>query len=160
MSTELTYTLILVGIAIIIALAALIYKQLRHARELREQQEASLARHAEEAAKNRAYLLESSKAIANAILNDDKITLTEGCIRLKVMIDNLNPQLHQHPHYSVFEEVYNRTSHIPILTDWRELERKQQRAFEKEMRQVEQECESRINEAAKALLQDPILQAH
>jgi len=160
MSTELTYTLILIGVAIIIALVALIYKQIRNARELREQQKASLARHAEEAAKNRAYLLESSKAIANAILNDDKITLTEGCIRIKVMIDNLNPQLHQHPHYSVFEEVYNRTSHIPILSDWRELERKQQRAFEKEMRQVEQECESRITEAAKALLQDPILKAH
>lgn len=160
MSTELTYALIAVGVVIIAALALLIQKQLQRERVQKEEQAASQARHAEEAAKNRAYLLDSSKAIANAILNDDKCTLVEGCIRLKVMLDNLNPQLHQHPHYSVFEEVYNRTSHIPILSDWRELERKQQRAFEKEMRAVERECEARINEAAKRLLQDPLLQAH
>lgn len=160
MSTELTYSLILLGIAIIIALATLIFKQLRKARGVAQAREESLAKYAEEAAQNRAYLLESSKVIANAILHDDKITLTEGCIRLKVMIDNLNPQLHQHPEYSVFEEVYTRTAHIPILTDWRSLERKQQRAFEKEMLEIERECETRINAAAKALLQDPILQVH
>lgn len=160
MSSELTYILILVGIAIIIALAVLIYKQLRAARVQREADAARLAKHAAEAQKNRDYLLESSKAIANAILHDDKITLTEGCIRLKVMIDNLDPQLHQHPDYGVFEEVYNRTSHIPILTDWRQLERKQQRAFEKEMREIERDCETRINEAVKRLLQDPILLGH
>lgn len=160
MSTELTYILIAVGVAIIAALVMLIQKQLVRARAQREQQVASQARHAAEAAKNRAYLVDSSKAIANAILNDDKCTLVEGCIRLKVMLDNLNPQLHQHPDYAVFEEVYNRTSHIPILADWRELERKQQRAFEKEMRAIETECEARINEAAKRLLQDPLIQAH
>lgn len=160
MSNELTYALIFVGIFIIVVLASLIYKQLRSARLQREAHAASLERHAAEAAKNRAYLLESSKAIANAILTDDKITLTEGCIRLKVMIDNLNPQLHQHPEYGVFEEVYNRTSHIPILAGWRELERKEQRQYEKEMRMVERECEQRINSAAKALLRDPILKAH
>lgn len=160
MSTEVTYTLILVGIAIIIALALLIYKQLRLAREQRQADQERLAKHAAEAQKNRDYLMESSKAIANAILHDDKITLTEGCIRLKVMIDNLDPQLHQHPQYGVFEEVYNRTSHIPILSDWRGLERKQQRAFEKEMREIERECESRIHDAVKRLLQDPILRGH
>ncbi|HSG04536.1 MAG TPA: DUF2489 domain-containing protein [Marinobacterium sp.] len=160
MSTELTYTLILGGVAIIVALGLLIYKQLNVARAQREANEERLAKHAAEAQKHRDYLLESSKVIANAILNDDKITLTEGCIRLKVMLDNLDPQLHQHPHYGVFEEVYNRTSHIPILTDWRELERQQQRAFEKEMRAIERDCENRINEAAKRLLKDPILQGH
>jgi len=160
MGTELTYTLILIGIAIIIALVALIYKQLRAAAAQREADKERLAKHAAEAQKNRDYLLESSKAIANAILHDDKIALTEGCIRLKVMIDNLDPQLHQHPDYGVFEEVYNRTSHIPILTDWRQLERKQQRAFEKEMREIERECRARINTAVKRLLQDPILLGH
>ena len=160
MSIELIYTLILAGIAIILALAALIYKQLKQMRKLRAEQEERMAKHAAEAAEHRDYLLESVKAIANAILHDEKITLVEGCIRLKVMLDNLNPQMHQHPHYAVFEEVYNRTSHIPILTDWRELERKQQRLFEKEMRLVESECETRINQAAKALLQDSLLQAH
>lgn len=160
MSIEFIYTLIAVGVAIIVALSFLIYHQVESARKQREAQAASQARHAEEAAKHRAYLLESSKAIANAILNDEKCTLVEGCIRLKVMLDNLNPQLHQNPDYAVFEEVYTRTSHIPILSDWRELERKQQRAFEKEMRAVEQDCEARVNKAAQKLLQDPLLQAH
>jgi len=160
MSSEYIYTLTGVGVLIIVALAFVIYKQLAKANRQRKEREASLARHAEEAHKHRSYLLESSKAIANAILNDDKITLTEGCIRLKVMLDNINPQLHQHPQYGVFEEVYNRTSHIPFLAGWRELDRKQQRAFEREMRVVESECESRIHQAAKALLQDPILKAH
>jgi len=160
MSTEIVYTLILVGVVVIVALSLIIYRQVSLAKALSREKKEAQARHAAEAAKQRDYLVDSSRLIATAILNDDKITLTEGCIRLKVMIDNLNPQMHHDELYSVFEEVYNRTSHIPFLSGWRELERKQQRAFEKEMRAIEHECEARINQAAKSLLQDPVLKTH
>lgn len=160
MSNALTYTLIAVGLVIIIALLLLIQRQIKQARKGAAALELKRQQHAEEAQKQRNYLIESARLIANAILTDDKITLTEGCIRLKVMLDNLNPQLHQHSEYSVFEEVYNRTAHIPILGDWRALERKHQRAFEKEMREVEAELAERINRAARALLEDGILRAH
>lgn len=160
MSTEITYFLILVGAVVIVALSLIIFRQVRTSKAIAKKQAQEQAQYAAEAAKQRDYVLDSSRLIATAILNDDKITLTEGCIRLKVMLDNINPQMHLTPEYSVFEEVYNRTSHIPFLTGWRELDRKQQRAFEKEMRALEQECEGRINQAAKLLLQDPVLKTH
>ncbi len=160
MSTSFIYTLILIGLLFIAFLTRLILKQTGAERERKAEQLAREEKYAQESAEQRKYLVDSIKILSNAVLHDDKITLTEGCIRLKVMMDNLDPSMHQHPELSVIEEVYNRTSHIPFLSDWRKLDRKVQRSFEKEMREVEQECKERINKAAKSLVSFPLIKAH
>ncbi len=93
MSTGWTYALIVIGSLIIALLLVVIYRQIRSDQERKAQIQAAEQKQAEEAARQRDYLVESVKLIANAILHDDKITLTEGCIRLKVMIDHLDPSL-------------------------------------------------------------------
>lgn len=160
MNESLVYLLIgLCGI-IIFALVFFIAKQLRAQKAAKEaiaQQEATLAAEVEA---NRRYVTESIRLIANAILHDDKITLTEGAMRLKVMIDNFDPNLHQDKDLGVFEEVYAKTQHIPILKDWKALDRKQQRVFEKEMLSVESDYKLRIERAAKLLLAHEMHRVH
>lgn len=160
MSTSLMYTLILIGVLFIAFLSKLIFKQMGAARERKDKQQAREEKYARESADQREYLVNSIKILSNAVLHDDKIRLTEGCIRLKVMMDNLDPSMHQRPELSVIEEVYNRTSHIPFLSGWRKLDRKEQRGFEKEMREVEQECKERISKAAEFLVSFPLTKAH
>lgn len=160
MNESLVYTLILIGVIAIAILAWFIVKQLRQqreaARQLAEQQE----KLAVEAAANRRYLTESIRIISNAILHDDKITLTEGCMRLKVMIDNYDATLHQDPAYQVIEEVYGKTSHIPILQDWKALDKKLQRKFQMEMFKVEAECQERVRVAAQRLIDHEMHRVH
>ena len=160
MNEGLVYTLISIGVIAIALLAWFIVKQLREQREaarrLAEQQE-NLAI---ESAANRRYLTESIRIISNAILHDDKITLTEGCMRLKVMIDNYDATLHQDPDYQVIEEVYGKTAHIPILKDWKALDKKSQRTFQMEMFKVEAECQERIRAAAQRLIDHEMHRVH
>jgi type II secretory pathway pseudopilin PulG len=160
MNESLVYTLILIGVIVIAILAWFIVKQLRQqreaARQLAEQQE----KLAVEAAANRRYLTESIRIISNAILHDDKITLTEGCMRLKVMIDNYDATLHQDPDYQVIEEVYGKTSHIPIRQDWKALDKKSQRKFQMEMFKVEAECQERVRVAAQRLIDHEMHRVH
>lgn len=160
MNESLVYLLIAVGGIVIFVLAVFIAKQItaqKKAKEAIAEQEATLAA---EVAANRRYITESIRLIANAILHDDKITLTEGAMRLKVMIDNFDTNLHQDPVVGVFEEVYAKTQHIPILKDWKALDRKQQRAFEKEMLSVEVEYKQRIEHAAQQLLEHEMHRVH
>lgn len=160
MNENLLYTLIGVGLLVILVLALYIFKLLKAEQQRKRELQAREQRLADEAQKQRDYLLESIRVISSALLNDDKITLTEGCIRLKVMIDNLDPTLHQDSAFDVFDEVYNRTRHIPILADWRDLERKEKRKFEREMQAIEAECEARIRSAAAELLKHPMHDPH
>ncbi len=160
MNESLVYTLILIGVIAIALLAWFIAKQLREQREITRQLAEQEEKLAVETAANRRYLTESIRIIANAILHDDKITLTEGCMRLKVMIDNYDASLHQDPDYQVIEEVYGKTSHIPILQDWKALDKQTQQKFQMEMFKVEAECQERIHAAAQRLIDHEMHRVH
>lgn len=151
MNTALTYTLIVTGLVAIVLLSLTIRRQLRTQREQRARQEAAAARLEQDAQEQQRYLIDSVRIIAGAVLNDERMTITEGCIRLKVLLDNLAPELHQHADFAVIDQVYAATSHIPFLEAWKALSREEQARFEREMAQVESEHESRVRQAMLAL---------
>ncbi|MGB2131092.1 MAG: DUF2489 domain-containing protein [Marinobacterium sp.] len=151
MSSTLIYSLIAVGLLAIAILSTLVYRQLSQARARKEEQaarEAAALAHLEE---RHQYLEESIRLVASAILHDDKMTLTEGCIRLKVLLENYRPQLLQQDAYAVITEVHDKTSHIPIKDDWKELPKKLQREYRQEMRALEQQHEAAVQAVAREL---------
>ena len=160
MNESLVYTLIALCCLAILGLSFVIYRQIRASKQRISEQKAKEEAYAAGVAEQKRYLVESIKLISNAILHDDKITMTEGCMRLKVMIDNLDPTLHQVPELDVIEEVYQRTSHIPILADWKALDRKEQRQYEKLIATTDAECFDRIQKAAKYLFEHPMHKVH
>jgi uncharacterized protein HemX len=86
MNSQLLYLLIALGIALCAVLVALIRRQLRAQRERLDVQEQQRQKLEREAREHRDYLADSVRIIANAVLHDEKMTITEGCIRLKVLI--------------------------------------------------------------------------
>ncbi|RLU01099.1 DUF2489 domain-containing protein [Ketobacter sp.] len=78
------------------------------------------------------YIHESLNVIASAVL-DNQCPITEGCIRMAVLLDNLPLDCDTKHRFSVVFEVYNATRHIPTHSQWKALERKHQRKFEQEM---------------------------
>jgi hypothetical protein len=158
MNTSLTYTLIVTGSVAIVLLSLLIRRQLRSQREQKAQRAAEAARLEQEAQAHRRYLIDSVRIISQAVLHDDKMTITEGCIRLKVLLDNLAPHLHQHEHFAVIEQVFDATRHIPFLDGWKALSRREQARFELEMAKIEAEHEPRVRKAMEALQTWPLEQ--
>ncbi|KEA64582.1 hypothetical protein ADIMK_1035 [Marinobacterium lacunae] len=158
MSAPLTYLLIAVGLIVILMLSLVIRRQLRAQKQVREQHQQQQEKLERDAREHRQYLVDSVRIIASAVLHDEKMTMTEGCIRLKVLLDNLAPHLHQHEQFAVINRVFEATSHIPFLGEWRALSRSQKRQYEQEMAKIEEEQGSRVRDAMHALQQYPLEQ--
>ncbi len=137
MSSTLIYSLIAAGLVAIVILSAVIVRQLGRARRQREEQARREAATMAALEERHQYLQESIRLVAGAILHDEKMTLTEGCIRLKVLLENFRPQLLQQQAYAVITEVHDKTSHIPIKEEWQALPKKLKRSYEQEMRALE-----------------------
>ncbi|MFC6671296.1 DUF2489 domain-containing protein [Marinobacterium aestuariivivens] len=160
MSDEVLYVLIGVGLLVIAALAALIARQLRQQREQKAAQRQQLEEARNKAREQRQYLIDSIRVIARAMHDDEKLTLTEGCIRLKVLLDNLKPDLHRNPDFEIIERHYEATRHIPYLDAWRKLERTEQRRYQREMDSLESENRAALLLAAEKLCAYPLDRMH
>lgn len=151
MSTTLTYSLIALGLLAIIILSAVIQRQLCRARALKAEQVERETAAVAALEERHQYLQESIQLVAGAILHDEKMTLTEGCIRLKVLLENYRPQLLQQEAYAVISEVHDKTSHIPIKDEWQALPKKLKRSYEQEMRALETEHQAAVEVIAREL---------
>ncbi len=158
MSSTLTYTLIGIGLAAIVLLSLQIRRQLRRQRQARQTQQAREQQLRQQAQEHRRYLVDSVRLIAAAVLNDEKMTLTEGCLRLKVLLDNLAPHLLQHQDFVVIERVYEATRHIPFLAEWKALSKVEQARYQLQMVQVEAEHVEAAEHAMRALQEYPLEQ--
>lgn len=150
MSTASQWLLIALGSGLIIFLSLMI-RRLWQAEQARKAelaaQEAELAAKAQE---RRDYIIESIQVIS-AAMEDNQCELTEGCIRLKGLLDNFRPGLLAQPELQVLEQVWQRTEHIPRKEKFRELKINQRHAFHKEIEQLEQELEAPIRAAVRYL---------
>lgn len=151
MSTTLIYSLIAAGLVAIAILSAIIVRQLSRARRQRERQAEREAAAVAALEERHQYLQDSIRLVAGAILHDEKMTLTEGCIRLKVLLENFRPQLLQQEAYAVITEVHDKTSHIPIKEEWQALPKKLKRSYEQEMRELEQQHQDAVHAIAREL---------
>ena len=156
MSSTLINILIGVGLIACVILIVVISRQLKAQRERREQIAANEQKQAERAREHRQYLIDSVRLISSAVLHDEKMTMTEGCIRLKILLDNLAPQLLLQPKLVVIQEVYAQTEHIPFLDQWKALKPVAKRKFEKEMAEIESRHEQDIRAAMHELQQYPL----
>lgn len=102
------------------------------------QQQDAVARQAQVEQDRIQYIYSSLNVIARAVL-DDQCPLTEGCIRMAVLMDNLSLDCDTKHRFAPVFTIYNATRHIPTHGNWKTLERKQQRAFKQEMFALEKE---------------------
>ncbi|MBV0934465.1 DUF2489 domain-containing protein [Marinobacterium weihaiense] len=151
MSTTLIYGLTALGVLAIIVLSVVIHRQVRQAQARKAEQARREAAAVAALEERHQYLQESIRLVAGAILHDDKMTLTEGCIRLKVLLENYRPQLLQQEAYAVITEVHDKTSHIPIKDEWQALPKKLKRSYQQEMQALEQEYETAVHGIAREL---------
>ncbi|GAA4354359.1 DUF2489 domain-containing protein [Kangiella marina] len=80
-------------------------------------------------------------------MQQEQCPVIEGCVRLKVLIDQLRLSEDEKKPFEIYYTVYDKTEHIPTHQAWTELEKQQQMKFTKEMMMVEAEHRDEIKEA-------------
>ncbi|GAA0211507.1 hypothetical protein GCM10009123_18370 [Kangiella japonica] len=93
-----------------------------------------------------ASVVDSIVSISKAMQQEQCPTI-EGCIRLKVLIDQLRLDEVNRKPFEVFYTVYDKTSHIPTHEAWGKLEKRQKMAYTLEMNKIEVEHQEEIKKA-------------
>lgn len=151
MTENTTYVLISLGLIIIAACVTYILKHIRTEQARKQKLEEIAAKAAENTQKRRDYLIESIHMISHAVINDEQMTATEGCIRLNMLIESLAPHLLSQEPYSIIALVHQQTQHIPIKEQWKQLDKTAKRKFTKEMDTLEKKHKEQIETAVKQL---------
>lgn len=150
MNQNVQLLLIVIGLVVIAGLLLLIRHQLRTQRAAREAHAQLLSDYQAKAQEQRDYLVDSIRVIALA-MQDEQCELAEGCIRLKMLLDHLAPYLHEHEDFSIINQMYEATKHMPILEEWKKLKIKRRFELTQEREALEAEHKLAILEAARKL---------
>ncbi len=150
MSESMIYILITIFLIVSAGLFFYISLQIKDLLTKKKQREESARKQQAANEKHKQYLIESIRVISSSML-DNQCPLTEGCIRLKVLLDNYSSTLKGSPELIVLERVYEKTTHIPILDEWKKLSLKDRVRFEKEIATLEKNHDAEIKEAARFL---------
>ncbi|MBB6521978.1 DUF2489 domain-containing protein [Pseudoteredinibacter isoporae] len=143
--------LLSVAVLIVIALAAYAIYLHWQLREQEKRREAQLKALQVEADKQRDRINKSIQVIA-AAMGSDQMTLTEGAMRLSVLLQSLGLSEEVLTPYSSLFKLAEATAHIPILEEWKKLPLKQRLAFDQQREALEADYRDLVMDSAKQLL--------
>ncbi|WHI53118.1 DUF2489 domain-containing protein [Microbulbifer sp. MLAF003] len=143
--------LLILAAVIIFALAIVAGYYLRKLSVAQKKQAEQLAELEQAAEDQRQRVNDSIQIIARTLL-DDGVGLTEASIRIRVLLDALQVEDKVREEFVAFYTIAEKTSHIPILKDWKALPRKEQFQYELEMAQIEADYKDFAIDAAKRIL--------
>ena len=150
MSTLLGTSAIVLAIGIVLVLAFIAYRlqsQVRAMEQRKSQEQQELAK---QQVKHEQYLQNSIRILSQGIV-DKQVTLTEGSIRISVLLDNLKVDDTVKEEFNVFYQLAEATAHIPILDAWKKLSSKERYRFDKERLNAESKFGDFAVDAAKRL---------
>jgi len=143
--------LLVIAALIIFVLAVIAGYYLRKLQLAQKRQAAQLAELEQSAQDQRQRVNDSIQIIARTLL-DDGVGLTEAAIRIRVLLDSLQVDKSVRDEFVAFYTIADKTSHIPILQEWKKLPRKKQFQFEVEMAEIEVEYKDFALDAAKRII--------
>lgn len=98
------------------------------------------------------HRVESIAVIASAMV-DKQCEYTEGCMRLTLLLEKVEPELLQQDEFSVIALMYRETEHMPIIEQWQQLDKKAKHKFTQQRFKLEAKHEKAIHAAVTALQQ-------
>ncbi len=134
-----------IGVVVILAVVAGYY--LLQLKQLREKQKAQYEAVAQAGAEQRVRVNKSIQIINQSMI-EGQMTITEGAIRTKVLLDGLSVTDSIREEFSAFYQLAAATDHIPILEAWKALSTKQKLKFDSEREKFEEDYREGVLEAA------------
>lgn len=100
----------------------------------------------------RATILFSIRDIANNVL-DNGLNITEGSIRIRVLLDHLDPKQKYRDHFIAFYELYEATEHMPRHKDRDRYTCDDLKVYDDEREKIEDEYRGKIYAACHKILE-------
>lgn len=97
-------------------------------------------------------LSDDLKILCSSLL-DEQMPWIEGCIRLKVILEHYDFELSHDEAYSVFQEVFVATEHIPTHEAWTALSKEERSQHEETFAMLEEQYRNSSFTAARRLLE-------
>ncbi|UZE95903.1 DUF2489 domain-containing protein [Alkalimarinus alittae] len=146
MNNDIIWGYIAVGLIAIVALSLLIIKKWRFikAAEAEKQSQEKIKQQKREDA------IESIKIIALCMI-EEQVETSEGCIRIKVLLDHVAPELHDQAPFSIFSVMYDATEHMPTHGARKSADKALIRKLDIERFELERVHKDAIIEASKAI---------
>lgn len=141
----------IVAVAIILVLAVFAAYYIYQVRQLRKEQKSKLEELKKQGEEQRERINRSIQIIAQGII-DDQLTLTEGAIRIKVLLDGLAVDAEVQESYAAFYHLAAATDHIPILESWKSLPTKKKLEFDSQRTKLESDHREFVIDAAQRIL--------
>ncbi|KZY65006.1 hypothetical protein A3735_24670, partial [Oleiphilus sp. HI0061] len=148
MSENFIWLAIVVGSLVSIFLFRFSFKTWNKIQRIEDAKKAYL----EEVAEKKDKALNSIKVIAQCML-DEQVELSEGCIRIKVLLDHLAPNLHEDERFSVFIKMYDALEHMPTHEARKQTDKRVIFKLDQERFKLEEDNQHAILSASKALLE-------
>ena len=83
---------------------------------------------------------------------DEQVELSEGCIRLKVLLDHVAPNLHEDARFSIFNTMYESLKHMPTHEARKQTDKKTIFKLDQERFKLEEDNQETIKTASKEIL--------
>ncbi len=147
MSESTVFVLIALGVLIIFFLSFFIYKKYISLANIKRAQAEQAERLRAAQQEKYKYIIDSLKILSQALMTG-QVGVVEGSIRIKVLIDHHDPDLHKNQSYTVFSDIFAETEHIPFLKAWKELDKRSQRKYELFMSDIEENRGEEVKAAA------------
>lgn len=140
MNTATSLILLVVGVAIIVGLAA-------YAFSLRKEVKRREAYRVDEDRRAHQNSLENLDYVVSALVQE-QVDITEASWRCKVLLEIIDPSLTERPEFQAFAEVYQRTQHLKTHSARKELSPRERMQEDKERLIVEDEMRPAVLAAA------------
>lgn len=118
-----------------------VWRNERQQAELKEKQQTALA--------------EDLRILASCLL-DEQLPLIEGAIRIKVLLDNYDAELGQHPRCQVFQQLFDATEQVPTHAAWKALDKSERRRHEAQFSALELQHKAEARRSARWLLDEAL----
>lgn len=134
---------IICGLCVIAVLSRYIYRHLSIQQTTGE--------HASKIDQSMLNLRDSLDLMARSLL-DEQVELSEGCIRLKILLDHYDANWHQDEVLGVFNEVYQQLAHMPTHQARKQTDKKFLLKLDQQRFAIESKYRQALRRAATELL--------
>ena len=141
----------LVATLIVVVLAGVAAYYLYQVRQLEKSRAQAQLLVEQAAQEQKARCVKSIRFLAQGLL-EDRLSITEGAMRVSVLLDSLEQAEHYRIEYTSFHALAEATAHIPILEDWKKLPIKQKLIFDDQRKKLETDHREFVLDASKRIL--------
>lgn len=147
------WALVILGILTSAILVFVIARQLRTLGHIKSKR-ASIQKRKNE---SQLDLRESLVVLSSSVL-DGQVEVSEACMRIKILLDHFDPDIHTQEPFDVFNKVYERLEKMPRFGERKGVDKRVLAKLDQTRYRVEAQYEAEVFDAASALIRR--LQSH